>query len=181
MHRREQNIALILVSMAGPLLLAAGVFRIDAPSMLGLALLIWVGVTSAWIVVKGRVSIRRAQAQGYKVLVPLKASALTQAIVLWSLGFRHPGGPATEYHVRPKSGKGASVVRRAMSDLDRISREAPSPSLHLLAWHGMSHREVQRLLMRFLHDNDKLMVWQRGHVTFGVVIREESAAVGHVR
>lgn len=170
-----------LAGIAGLLLLMAGAFKVNGVSLAGLALIVWVGVTSAWIVVRGRVAIRRARLRGYEVLVPLRARWLTRAIVLHVVGFRHPGGPATEYHVRPKSGQGATVLRHAIHDLQRISGEAPSPSLHLFAWHGMCRREVQRLLMRFLCDSDKLMVWQRGHVTFGVVIREGSEAVAHIQ
>ncbi len=170
MYRRELNTVMVLVGLTGLLLVAGAPSR--TVSWPGLALLVWLFVTNAWIVVKDRIAIRRSRQQGRAVLVPMRAGWLSRAFVLRHSGLKHPGGPATEYHVRPRSGRGAGVLRRAMADLDRIAEDALSPSLHLFAWRGMRRDRLERLLHPFLRSGDKLATWQHGDVAFGVVIRE---------
>ena len=171
MYRRELNIVMGLTGVMGLLLLVVGASSHSLP-VVGLVLLGWVSLTNTWIVAKDRMAIRKSCKQGCAVLVPMQAGWPSSTLALRQVGFRHPGGPATEYHVRPRSGEGPSVLRKAMADLDRITNDAACPSLHIFAWHGMRSDKVERLLRPFLQPEDKLATWQRGDVAFGVVARE---------
>lgn len=172
MYRGEVNLLLVAGGFIGLLLYWAGAhLQLVGALTVALFFLTATFVTSLWIVAKDRLAMRRSRRHGFRVLVQMRAGGLSRRLALTVAGLRQPGGVVSEYHVRPTAKEGAVVLRGVIRDLQMISNEAASPSVHIFAWKGMRADRVERLLRMVMRDDDKLRTWQRGAVAFGVVVR----------
>lgn len=172
MFRHESQMALGALACAALACLGLAIVRGgEVTATGGIVLAVILTSVEGWTLRHDRKVAKKADADGWSVLVPVKASAFTRWVTLRSAGLEESRWDATEYHLRPAARAGAAVIRPLLRDLDRMNNSAHAPSLHFFAWRGVPIDEARRVLSRFTRDGDDVRLWRRWDYVYGVIRR----------